>query len=173
MTNALLFSFGLVLFLVGLAFFYSPHWILRVNRLARDWVFNDNYVVVERNKRAVLCLLLAFFFFYWGYLRAREAWRPFVSTDRMLYQSLQDLHARNYAAAKAICQRVLARHPDNAEAMYQLSAAEYLMRNIEGGRTLWRQAVEMDPRCANAAYLRNLVLRDKSSDLPDPGFEVR
>jgi tetratricopeptide (TPR) repeat protein len=174
--NIFIFALGLASFLTGLAFFYSPRWILWMNRLAREWVFNDNFVVAERNHRAVFFLLTGLFFFSWGYQRERSSHKPLepiVSNSGLLYQSLQALQSKDYPAAKEICQRILSRDPRNAEAMYQLGAAEFLMKNIEGGRMIWNQAVEADPRFAKASYLRNLVLRDKSPELPDPGFEVQ
>ena len=143
--------------------------------MTREWVFNDNYVVIDRNKRALFFLLLSSVFFYWGYQRGHEAMQPietFVTTDQLLYQSLQYLYAKKYPAARELCQRVLDREPHNAEAMYQLGATEYLMKNIDQGRKLWKQAVQTDPHCSKAPHLKSLVLRDKAPELPDPGFDL-
>lgn len=160
-SNSLIFTLGLFFLLLGLIFFYKHHWLLEVNKWVREMVFNDSLVLLDRHKKAALFLLIAGLFFYWGYHREHYTISilsdRLISTDRLLYQSLNHLYAKRYNQAKTLCERVLKREPNNAEALYRLAAAQFLMDDIRSGSTNWLKAYKLDPKSEEAARLKILI----------------
>lgn len=156
--NTILFILGSLSVFAGLALIYRPGWILKFNRFVRDHVVNDAALLLERRKKGVLMLLLAFLFFTWGYYRAhysptRVMWR-FVTPHRMLYQSYHHFHAGEYGESKLLCERVLLKDPDNPEALYQLAAIHYLQNNAQAGDALMQRAEQLPVRSATVQRLR-------------------
>lgn len=169
--NQIIFGLGVFFLLFGLIFFYRPTWLLWINATAREHIFNDNLVLLERRQRGFFLLLVSFLLFYWGYHRAHYTALPmvgrFISTDRLMYQSLHHLYAKEYQDSKTVSGRVLMRDPKNAEALYLLSAAQFLMNDLEGGRQSWQKARTLSPNLASAGHFRDLILKERSDLRPE------
>ncbi len=150
---------------VGLIFFYKPSWILRFNKFARERVFNDDVPVMDRRKKGAVFVLMSFVILYWAYYRAQYSpsriTEPFVSADRLLYQSLQHLNSREYVQAKNLCSRVLYKDPTNAEALYQLSAAQYLLNDTADADETWKKAQASNATAPEAEQMKKLIERQK------------
>ncbi len=164
--NQIIFGLAVFFLLIGLVFFYRPSWLLRFNEIAKEYIFNDNLVLLERRQRGFFLLLVSFLFFYWGYHRAQYTPLPVVgrliSIDRLMYQSLHHLYAKEYQDSRTVAERVLMRDPKNAEALYILSATQFLMNDLEGGRQSWQKARELSPNSTDADHFRSLILKEKS-----------
>lgn len=168
--NHLIFVFSLCFLLVGLAFIYQPTWIIRFNKIARERIFNDAILLLERRKKGILFLLLSCVFFYWGYYRAHYAQTrlidKIISADRLLYQAHQHLYAKQYQTAKTLCERILVREPENADALYQLGAAQFLLNDPVSGELSWAKAEKLAPNSLSGRRLKEFVARLQNSCPP-------
>ncbi len=153
LTKLIFFSFTFFLIL-GLFFFYRPKWIISINKFARDRIFNDNLILLERRKKGVFFLLIAALLFYWGHHRSHYVHSPMsekiISSDRLLYQSLQHLEDMQLDEAKMLCADAVARDPRNVEALYQLAAIAYVMHDAEQAKIYWSKASALDPGSPHA-----------------------
>lgn len=161
--NTLLSFLGLVFVAVGLTYLYRPSWILILNKFARERVFCDARVLLERRKKGVLMLLLAFFSFYISYYRAHygstRVMDSFISIDRLLYQSGKHFEAGDYRDAIQVCNRIIERDPNNVSAYYQLAAARYLLGERADADWAWRKAEMMNVQHPGAQPFREICLR--------------
>ena len=167
MIHIFIFALSLSFLALGLVFIYKPAWIVRVNKILRERVFNDNRVLLERRKKGFFFLLLFFIFFYWGYYRLQYAPAlisdTLISADRLLYQSLQHMHLKQYQSAKTLCERVLARDPANAEALYLLAAAQQGLGDKGGAQESWAKAEKINPNSPANQRLRAIVSQPQNS----------
>ncbi|MBI2118839.1 MAG: tetratricopeptide repeat protein [Elusimicrobia bacterium] len=157
----LIFILAVFFLLLGFTFFYRPAWIARFNKFVRDRLLNDSILLLERRKKGILFLLISALFFYMGYFL--EHYRPsrlsyrLLSNDRLLYQSLVNLHSQRYWWSKKLCERVLSKDPNNSQALYQLGATYVLMNMPQEGEKVWQRALELEPNSPDAENLRKLV----------------
>lgn len=161
----LLLSVGIFFLGLGWTLFYRPSWILYLNKIVREKLFNDGDMLLERRKKGLLFLLLAMISFYVGY--DTQSYRPstvnahLVSTDRLLYKSLQYLYSKQYQKSKTLCEKVLAQDPRNVEALYQLGATQLLMGEVQEGSHTWGRAVHLAPKSSEAEQLKKLIQAEK------------
>ncbi len=156
-------------FFIGLGFIllYKPHWILYINKIVRDKLFNDGDMLLERKKKGFLFLLLAIISFSVGYdyqtnhLRNRSA--RFISEDRLLYTSLLCLYDKQYEKSKSLSEKVLREDPQNAEALYQMGAAQILLGETGKGVALWQKAAQLAPHSAEAVQLKKFIQTEKGA----------
>ena len=170
MLNVLIFFGAFGSLIAGLGFIYKPVWLVRFNKIAREKIFADNLILLERRKKGAFFVLLFFIFLYWGYYRSQYSLRytdQIISTNRLLYQSLQHLHSRQYAEVKRLCEKVLTREPNNAQALYQMGAVQLLLNDPVAAQRSWSKARALDPNSPNAQSLREWVARLKGSDTPE------
>ena len=168
--NVLLFFLATSSLILGLVFIYKPTLLIRFNKIARERFFNDNIILLERRKKGVLFILLFFIFLYWGYYRFQyvrmDLDHNLISTSRLLYQSLQHLQSRQYETAIMLCEKVLAREPDNTEALLQKGASHLLLGNPSQAQKCWAKADKIDPDSPKSERYKLLVrrLKDKSEE---------
>jgi len=153
---------------LGLVFIYKPKWLVRLNKVARDRIFNDNLILLERRKKGLLFFLIFVLLSYWGYNRMQYAKIPggyaVISTDRLLYQSLHHLRSKHLNEAKVLCEKILAREPNNAGALYLLGATHIMRNNFKLGKILWTKGREIDPDSSEAKHLKFIL--SKLDDVP-------
>lgn len=61
------FVIGAVFFSLGWIYFYAPNLVLRLNRIAREILFNDRLILLERRKLAILFFCLSFIVLFMGF----------------------------------------------------------------------------------------------------------
>ena len=151
---------------VGLVFIYKPAWIVRFNKIVRDRIFNDTLILLDRRKKGFFLILMFFIFFYLGYNRIQfepaAVSTKIFSTQRLLYESFQNLNLRHFAQSRNLCAIVVEREPNNAEAYYQLGAVQFLMDDPVSARKSWAKAKSIDPGSYQADRLKKLVVRLKN-----------
>lgn len=166
MTNAL-FLVSFCLFFIGLLFLYRPLWLLFLNQFLRERVFNDHLILSSRKKSAAFCILLSVLFFWMGYYSGHytetKITAKMISTDRLLYQSLQHLHAKDYRKAKLLAEKVLSDEPQNAEALYHLAAAQYLLEDVQSAEKNFLKAQKLDHSSPQVQYLSQYVMQLKKN----------
>ncbi len=57
---------GIILLLISMGFLYKPDTIMKINDLARRYIFNDVWVLSHRGKTGVLFFVLALIALYMG-----------------------------------------------------------------------------------------------------------
>jgi len=62
---------GIVLLFLGFIYLYEPKIITRINNYAKEFLFNDTYVLLRRKKIGAFLILLAIIAFY-------MAWASFL-----------------------------------------------------------------------------------------------
>ncbi len=156
---------GSALVVLGLAYLYRPSWILTLNKFARERVFSDSRVLLERRKKGLMLLLFSILCFYWSYHRAQysptRVMDHFVSTDRMIYQAHYHFRAKQYNDVEKVCLKIAARQPGNAENLYLLAAARYIQGKKPGAEEIWARAEALQAQTPGAQELRGLCLRFK------------
>jgi len=164
--GTILLALSFAFLAIGLIFFYRPAWIVKFNRIARERIFNDSRVLLERRKKGFFLLLMFLIFSYWGF--QRMLYNPLahkyhvISSDRLLYQSMHHLHKREYKESLLLCQRVTNHEPNNAKAFYLLGAAHYLLGDPASAKQCWSKAKAIDPESIDADVFRKLVVRHKN-----------
>lgn len=147
----------------GLVLIYRPAWVLRINKIAREKVFNDYWTLSNRKKGGIFFLTLSFIFSFLAYHEIQYSESRvslnIISTDRLLYQSLQHLYAKQYQKSKILAERVLSREPENAEALYQLAACQICLGDAAGGDATWMKARKLCPDSAEARRLREMIVQ--------------
>lgn len=170
--NNLIFILALFSLLMGFLLIYMPAWLIRFNKIAREKIFNDDLILSKRRKWGTAWLLIACILLWGGYYRGQYIrtglTEKLISTDRLLYQSLQHLYSRQYVKAKICAERVLLQEPENADALYQLAAAQFLLNDTVSGEASWTKAEKIAPHSLRAQRLSDLMARLKNSPAPNP-----
>lgn len=168
-----LLAISLFFLILGLVFIYKPTWIVRFNKFVRERVFNDTLILLDRRKKGFFFFLMFFIFFYWGYdsfqYHPAIVSNKLISTQRLLYLSEHHLHLKEYQESRKLCEIVLEREPNNALALYQLAASQFLLNEPDPAQQSWAKAKGIDPEAPMADRLRKLVVRQKklpSEDIP-------
>lgn len=168
-----LLSVSFLFLSIGLVLIYKPAWIIKANKIARERLFNDSLVLLDRQKKGILFLLFFLIFFYWGYQRFQSepaaVSGKFMPSERLLYQASHQLHLKEYEESKRLCEIVVSREPGNADALYQLGAAKFLLGDPAGAKDSWKKAKTINPASERADRLRKLIVRHKnlhSEDIP-------
>lgn len=163
--NTFLTLFGLLLVVLGLTYMYRPSWILILNKFARERIFSDARVLLERRKKGMLFILCAVLLFYWSYHRAQysptRVMDRFVSSDRMFYQATAHFKAGEYNDAEKVGLKLMARQPQNAENLYLLAASRYLQGDRQGAEEIWAKAEAVRAQSETALQYRGICLRHK------------
>jgi tetratricopeptide (TPR) repeat protein len=157
--NIFLLAIGTFFLIVGVLFFYKHQWLLTLNRILRETLLNDQFVLLERRKKAFLFLLVAGLIYFLTYQRWGE---KIFSTDRLLYQSLNYLYSGDFVKAKIFSEHALSRDSKNARALYLLAAAQLLSNEIKAGSKTWQKAAQIAPDSTDAKTLKALVKRFRS-----------
>ncbi len=163
--NTILTFSGLLFVFLGLAYMYRPSWILTINKFARERIFCDARVILERRQKGLLFLLCSVLLFYWSYSRAlyspTRIMDYFVSTDRMFYQARNNFRVGEYGKADRACLKILSREPENSEALYLLAASRYLSGDKSGAEEVWSKAELVRAMTPMAQQFRDVCLRFK------------
>ncbi len=161
----LLLVIGIFFLGLGWTLFYRPSWLLYFNKIVREKLLNDGEMLLERRKKGFLFVLLAVISLYVGYdyqsYRSPSAPVGIVSTDRLLYKSLQHLYSKQYQKSKFLCEKILVQDPGNVDALYQLGAAQILMGEVKEGSHAWRKAAHLEPQSTEAEQLIKLIKTEK------------
>jgi len=169
MITNILFISAFLLMALGVISIYKPRLIIRFNRIMRDKIFSDRIILFSRHKSGMITISIAFILFFTGYHRLHHARTELnsriVSTDRLLYQSLQFIYSGEYIQAKLLAQSVLSRESGNIQAEYMLSAAEYYLQNYDEAVKILKKAQSHDSRAQYAGWYRRLISRYKT--IPD------
>lgn len=158
----------------GLIFIYQPAWIIKANKFARERIFNDSLILLERRKKGFFFMVMFVILFYLGFQfipkEPAVLSSKIVSPERILYQSIQHLHLKEYEESKTLCENLVKREPGNSEAFYQLAASQYLLNDKAGASASWKKAMAINPNSEKADRLIKLIVKEKnlpSENIPE------
>ncbi|MEW6556467.1 MAG: hypothetical protein AB1349_03830 [Elusimicrobiota bacterium] len=55
---------GILLLFLGFVYLYNPRMVMKINFYAKEFLFNDTYILLHRKKIGALFILLAIIAFY-------------------------------------------------------------------------------------------------------------
>ena len=95
------FVIGAVFFSLGWIYFYAPNLVLYLNKIARELLFNDRLILLERRKLAILFFCLSFITLFMGFsslTQLRIHKMEETTKSKIIWQTL----ARKYPYDKVI-----------------------------------------------------------------------
>ena len=144
--------FGLLFFLLGWIYLYKSNVVLNLNRIARDLLFNDRTVLLERKKLAIFFFCMSFVALYMGisslmlWLTSREKYHWAMETDKyLLYMAMQDYCTERYANAIDKYEKVLKSEPNNLEAWKRLAYTYEAQGDKKKARMIWKKLLVITP----------------------------
>jgi tetratricopeptide (TPR) repeat protein len=146
------FSCGVLFFFLGWMYLFKPALVLTLNKIARDRLFNDRTILLERKKLAILFFCLSFVALFmsfaavsdWVYRRGPNSW-VFESNQYLMYMAMQDFCTERYTDALAKYREILAVCPDDAEAMKRMAYTYAAIGDKKHARELWEKLLRRTP----------------------------
>jgi tetratricopeptide (TPR) repeat protein len=146
------FAFGLIFFFLGWIYFFKSNLVLSLNKLVRDYFFDDRLVLLKRKKLAILFFCLSFVALYMGFsslsqwMGKRDPNNWAMETNRyLMYMAMQDYCTERYDNAIEKYRRVLAAEPNNTEAWKRLAYTYMALGDKKKARMIWKQLLRMAP----------------------------
>jgi tetratricopeptide (TPR) repeat protein len=123
------FILGIFFLFLGWIYFFRPKFVADFNKFARETVFNDRRILLERKKLAIFFFLISFAFTYFAFSSLSEHiarygegnWKP-QANKYLMYMAMKDYFAQRYDNAVEKYQRILEREPNNMEALARIAA---------------------------------------------------
>ena len=124
-------AFGAVFFLLGWVFLYKPNLIMALNRIARDVLFNDRSILLQRKKLSILFFCLALLALYMGMTSliqssgqaGRSGW-VINRKQYLLYIAMQDYAAKRYPESLQKYSKILEMYPNDPKALEMMKVLE-------------------------------------------------
>ena len=117
-------TLGILFFFLGWIYLYKSNLVLNFNKIARELIFNDRTILLERKKLAILFFCLSFIALYMSYSSiTRESVSGSIngwtgeSGKYLMYMAYQDYCSGRYESAIERYQKVLKLDPDNGDAI--------------------------------------------------------
>lgn len=132
--------FGVFFFLLGGVYLYKPNLVGELNRIARDILFNDRRVLLERKKLAILFFCLSFMALYMGFssLTAEKQENWLIGTNHyLMYMAMQDYCTARYQNAIEKYERILRSDPNNVRALKRLAFTYEACGEKRKAKALW------------------------------------
>lgn len=132
--------FGVFFFLLGWVYLYKSNLVVELNRIARDILFNDRRVLLERKKLAILFFCLSFMALYMGLssLTAKKQENWLIGTNHyLMYMAMQDYCTARYQNAIEKYERILHNDPNNVSALKRLAYTYDACGEKRKAKALW------------------------------------
>jgi len=140
------------LFIIGWVYLYKPNLVLHLNRIAREFLFNDRLILVKRKRLAVLFFCFSFIALFMGVnslttLQENEeanSWVLEIGNYKM-YLAMQDFCAGKYQDALDRYQQVLHSDPQNIKVLKRIAFTYTALGDKRKASLYWRKVLELDP----------------------------
>lgn len=144
--------FSLLFFILGWIYLYKSNMVLNLNRIARDMIFNDRLVLLERKKLAILFFCLSFVALYMGFTslmllaasRGKNSWAT-ETNKYLMYMAMQDYCTERYSSAVEKYEKVLKSEPNNVEAWKRLAYTYTALGEKRKARNIWKKVLSISP----------------------------
>jgi hypothetical protein len=122
------FITGIFFLFLGWIFFFKPNLVASVNEFAREKIFNDRIILLERKKLAALFFLIAVVAVYMTFLSVIEhitvysggRWKQ-QANQYLMYMAMKDYFGRRYDSALEKYGKILLTEPNNIEALTRMA----------------------------------------------------
>lgn len=146
------FAFGILCFFLGWVYLYKSNILLNLNRIAREVVFNDRLILLERKRLAIVFFCLSFVALYMGFSsltgwlisKDRNSWTS-ENKQYLMYMAMQDYCTERYAAAIDKYQRILKADPNNPEVMKRMAYTYGAWGEKKKARVIWHKLLRVNP----------------------------
>jgi len=144
---------GILLLALGWVYFFKSNLVLTLNRIARETLFNDRIILLERKKLAILLFCLSFVTLYMGFSslinllgsQGKSSWLMETSSY-MMYMAMQDYCSEKYSNAIQKYEQVLKSDPNNMAALKQLSYTYEASGDTAKARVIWQKILALNPK---------------------------
>jgi len=142
----LIFSVGVVCFILGICYLYFPKVIVKVNNFFRKYLFNDEYILQYRKRVSIVLLLLSILIIYSTFFLSLKE-KKFLYTDNNIkfYTAMQNMYSRRYNKAIAIYEEILSREPNNIKVISKLVYCYYMIGNKERAKSYLLYGLKIEP----------------------------
>ncbi len=146
------FAFGILFFFLGWMYLYKSNLVISMNRIAREALFNDRRVLLDRKKLSILFFCLSFVALFmafsslteWVNIRSKDQWTN-ESTKFLMYMAMQDHCTERYDSAIEKYDRILKAYPENTEVMKRLAYTYDAKGDKKKARQLWKKLLRKNP----------------------------
>ena len=118
------FVIGILFLFLGWIYFFKPKLVADLNRFAREIIFNDRRILLERRQLAILFFLLSVVFIFMAFSSLSEhialygegRWKT-QANKYLIYMATKDYFAGRYGNAIDKYERILQSDPNNLEVL--------------------------------------------------------
>ncbi len=112
---------GFCLLAMSLSYLYRPVWVLKVNQLVREILFNDANLLHYRRRLGVPLFAAALLFLYSGMVNLKvRSGNSRAAAYSDMNEAYRAFYARQYAQADKLCSEILKTNPREAHALFLL-----------------------------------------------------
>lgn len=149
---ALKLVLAILFLLLGWIYLYNPNIILYINRFARETLFNDRSVLLQRKKLSILFFSLSILALYMGATSILH--KPVADggiqlveerNQFLMYCAAQDYYRGKYDSAIQKYLRILENDKDNLDAMEQLGGVYKASGDLADAKAVWYRLLQLNP----------------------------
>ena len=138
---------GSLLFVIGIIFFYKPHLFLKVNFLAREYLFNDRFAIIIHKKIAMTLIAVSVIVLYMGissmnYKTSKTADDPLTKSQ---FAAIKSFYRGDYPNSLRQTYQILAKKPDDEWALVHLCCMYTVMNEEKKAAIIWEKVAELYP----------------------------
>lgn len=142
-------ALGVIFFVMGIGYLYNARFILNVNALFRDLLFNDRFVLLRKRRAGVLLLLLSLVVFYMGFTALTRSLgrKPFPPTALELQREniRKSFQEGKYVLTLRYCEEFLGRNPSDTFALERMTFAALAVGEKERARKTLERLLILEP----------------------------
>lgn len=145
-------ALGLLFIVLGWIYFFRPNSVLTINKAAREFLFNDRIILLQRKKVAIMFFCFSFIALYMGFTsltgqigaKGQDSW-VMEASSYMMYSAMQDYCREKYDTAINKYKTVLAADPENLTALRRLSYTYEACGDTAKARMIWQKILKIEP----------------------------
>ena len=146
------FVFGILFFFLGWMYLYRSNLVLILNRIAREVLFNDRRILLDRKKLSIIFFCLSFVALFmafssltkWVSDQGKDRWAN-ESTEYLMYMAMQDYCTERYTNAIEKYNKILITDPNNAAILKRLAYTYDANGEKKKARQIWKKLLRMNP----------------------------
>jgi tetratricopeptide (TPR) repeat protein len=138
--------FTILLFFLGLCYLYYPSLVIKINKWAKDKLFNDEFILMYRKKVGIICIVVSLLIFYFGVFipKLSLSFRQQNIRDD-LYHAWCYYYQKNYDKAENLCREILFVQPDNPIVKEQLALIYFAKGDYRKSIYYCKRVLEENP----------------------------
>ncbi|MBN1824567.1 MAG: tetratricopeptide repeat protein [Endomicrobiales bacterium] len=144
-------TIGVLFLTLGVIFLYQPNLMLRMNQLARELLFNDKRLLLERKRLAIFFFALSFVALYMGFtslnhwMAAKKKFSVDEGSKYLMYLAMQDFCTEKYDRALQRYSQILQTDPRNTDALKYMALVYDELGDSKRARVTRQRILAIDP----------------------------